>query len=1234
MLRAAELWLRGGRMRTRAGRAALRRSFGAVTAGLVLVTTVVGVAPTAGAAVAFSGTLAGPSTAAMYPSGVEYDDSGDRLVIADTGLDRVLFTTYDVDGSPSFQPQGGFGGHGAGEGQFDSPRDVAIDSAGNIYVGDAGNNRVQSFTSDGTFRWQQGGTGTCDTCMNTPIGVTWDETNDVLLVASTGHDWIKALDADGSFAWKLPPGAGTNGVVDPGELDIDAPRDVARGPDGRLWVADYPRHRIAVFDVDAGGEVLDGNGTAADGISPAFTLGSNGNGEGNLNFPYNVDFSLDGSVAYVSDTGNGRVARWDISVPGVPTWLAPIGARCGTAATVCPDPPDDWGTIDTLRRVVVDPSGNLVTADFWGNGLQVWKSQDVGNGTTEAMLLQIELFAAPLPGAAQAFGVATGPGGEVYLMDRLNQRVQYFDPSGAFGAWGGGRGTAQGRFSWPEAVAVGPDGTVWAADTRGGYIQRWPEALSERSAFRRGGSGSAVGRFNYIEDLDVAPDGRVFVADTRNDRIQIYDPATDPTPGTASGTSGISVFPAATALVKPQGIAVTSEAIYVADTGNGRILRFDSSGAETARSTTALQAPEGVAVGPDGSVWVADTGNHRVVHLSAALEDLGHTFGTHGAGDLGFELPHTLDVAADAGTLYVADTFNHRVQTFDVSSLEPGGTGGGIDPAFRFHVREAGGVAPLYPAGGASAPDGVRYVADSGGSRIVAIRPNGNQRVVSPSGDGWNDPRDLELDVRNAKRLWVADTSNSRVVLLHIDGTILRSIGGPSLFTTPYGLANDRNGVYVADTYNHRVVKLAKKTGQVLWSRTACAGVDFRRPRDVTVATNGDIYVADTDNHRIVRMRPSGACVSTFGSNGTAPGQLRSPRALVSDGRKGLWVAEGGNHRIQRFRLGGAYVAGSAIGGFGSAKGKFRSAHCVFMDGRLVSVCDTFNFRIQRFRLRDGGPRFHSLLGGRAPAQGGFNGAFAVAYGPDGSMYAADWFNHRIQKFDAQGNVVWARGRYGTPGGSFIFPRGVLVDGGTLIVTDSENNRIDLLSASTGAFQSFIRPSGTNLLRPHQTALAPNGDFWVADTGNGRVLRIAPNGTVVANSQDWPTSGQITSPRGIATDIDGRVYVSSGNRVLRFPANGASFEVLATFGDGPAQVRGPYGLKVVGSGTGAMLLIADHGNDRVVVLDLDGAPIARFGSSGGGAGQFRQPRGADLSPTNGDLAVADFGNNRLSIWST
>jgi DNA-binding beta-propeller fold protein YncE len=1160
-----------------------RRPTAAIAVALLALGLPLGVpfGSTADAATTFVKTLAGSSVAAMYPSGLEFDAPLNRIVAADTGRDRILFY------SPTTGAKlGEFGTHGEADGQFSSPRDVALDGASNIYVADASNNRVQKFSSTGTHLWTVGGVGSCPTCLNTPIGVTWDAANSVVLVASTGQSLIKAFDTDGAWKWTSPTGPA---------LVVGSPRDVTRGPDGRIWVSAYKQHQIKAYNVTPAGVWT---------TTPAIILGDGvvgGHGNNQLNFPYNVTFSPSGTTVYVSDTGNARIAQWTLNGTTA-TWQAPIGARC---AYPCPSPPADLGKFEHLRRVATGTGGNIIAADFWGSEIQIFNPA----GTS---LLQIEGAAAPAPGFAQAFGVAVGADGATYVVDRLNQRIERFDANGNYQNSVGARGTGPARTSWPEAVAVAPDGNVWLADTRNDRLQKFPANLATTPnvpAF--GTSGSGVGQFNYPEGLAVDASGIVWVADTNNNRIQRFAPA----------TSTFSVFGALGAgpgqLNGPQGVAVSGSALFVADTNNNRIQKLSLAGAFVTQSSVALNGPQGVALAADGTVWVADTGTNRLVHLSADLTDIGDGFGTAGSGNLQFNLPHSLSVRGD--NLFVADTYNDRVQVFSIGGSPPPPP---VIPSYSKEIAIPGGVAPLYPAGGTADAAGNRYVADSGGSRIVKITAGGTQTTLSAV--GWNDPRDIELDTDGT--LWALDTSDHEVVHLDTGGTVLATFGGTGKLNQPYGLSVGAAGIYVADTYNQRVVSLNKATGAQQWAQTTCAGQALKRPRDAAVGTGGNIYVADTDNHRIAILNPTtGACISAFGTQGTGNSGFKSPRSLTSDGAGGLWVADAMNSRLKHVSNTGAFIGATPIA-FGSGNGQFRSPHCVFLDQGQVDVCDTFNYRIQRFSVSAGVPSFSSVLGGVAPAAGAFNGAFGVAYGPAGELYAVDWFNHRINKYDPSGNFTLSWGGYGAPNGSLIFPRAVTVtpDGLTVVVTDSENNRIDLFS-NGGTFLGSVKPTtGTALLRPHQTALAPDGSYWIADTGNNRALHLGSGGNVMG------TIGSLNGPRGIAVDASNNVYIANGtgNTVTKYSSAGTLLTTLATSGAGATNVKGPYGLQL----SGGRLYVADAGNNRVLVLNPAGGAIGSFGTTGAAPGQFSSPRSVAISSA-GAVAVADFVNNRISIWN-
>ena len=569
----------------------------------------------------FLKTLAGASEAPMYPSGLVWDAHSNRLVVADTGYNRI--SVFASDGTLIEQ----FGSLGTADGQFNTPREVAVDAASNIYVADAANSRIEAFTAAGAHLWTAGKLGSCKGCLNTPIGITFDFANNVLLVADTGHSAIKAFSTAGVWLWTSPTTSG-----------LASPRDAVRGPDGRIWVADYHHQQVKAFQVTAAGVWT---------TTPSIVLGdglSAGHGVGQLNYPYNVQFSPDGRTVYVADTGNERIARWDIS-QSPPVWLAQFGKRC---PKVCPAPPDDAAYFHALRRVAVDPAGNIWAADFWGSSIHEFSASGQA-------IFEINSGLAAAPGFAQAFGVTVGSDGTTYGVDRLNQRIERFSAAGTYLNDRGMRGVAAGSFAWPEDAAVAPDGTLWVADTRNDRLQHFAADLSGTPTIV-GGTGTALGQFHDIEGVSVDSTGTVWVADSANDRIESYNPVTKVFATFGSLGSGAGQF------INPEAVAVTASHVYVADTNNNRVQELTLSGQWVASFTTGLNHPQGLALAPDGSLWVADSMNNRVVHLSSTLTDVGNGFGSAGTGSLNFNDPHSL--AVYGSVLFVADTFNNRIQEF------------------------------------------------------------------------------------------------------------------------------------------------------------------------------------------------------------------------------------------------------------------------------------------------------------------------------------------------------------------------------------------------------------------------------------------------------------------------------------------------------------------------------------------------------------------------------------------
>jgi DNA-binding beta-propeller fold protein YncE len=610
---------------------------------------------TSSTSLTYAKTLAGPSEAAMYPSGLIWDAHSNRLVVADTGDNKVsIFTPSTCPAPPArCTPVLSFGTYGTGNGQFNTPRDVAVDGSSNIYVADAANSRIEAFSPTGVFLWSAGGLGKLSSNLNVPIGLSYDATTNEILVADTGHSLIKAYAAvggaegfaAGTYIWKSPTGI------------LKSPREVRRGPDGEIWVADYHNEKVEAFQCTCTSSSSDWNSTPNKVIGDGL---ANGHANGEVNSPYNIAFSPNGEIGYVADTGNERIGVFNVtSCTGTLNgqrnecaFIANFGSRC---PKICPLPPGNAAYFEQLRRVTVDSAGNIWAADFWGSGIHEF---------TPAGATGIEIDGAPAlaPGFAEAYGVTVGSNGFVYGVDRLNQRVEEFNASGTYLTDEGTRGTAVGDYSWPETAGVAPNGDVWVGDTRNNRLEEYSAGLTLPAIAVVTGGGS-VGAFNYIEGVSVAANGVVWVADTDNNRIVSYNPTG--AHYTAFGTRGSStVIGSPAQFIDPEGVVASSSDFYVADTGNSRVDEVDMSGNLVAVFTTGLNDPEGITLASDGTVWVANTQADQVVQLSSNLSSELTSFGTPGSGIDNFDLPHSL--AVSGSTLYVADTYNNRIQEFTI----------------------------------------------------------------------------------------------------------------------------------------------------------------------------------------------------------------------------------------------------------------------------------------------------------------------------------------------------------------------------------------------------------------------------------------------------------------------------------------------------------------------------------------------------------------------------------------
>jgi len=269
----------------------------------------------------------------------------------------------------------------------------------------------------------------------------------------------------------------------------------------------------------------------------------------------------------------------------------------------------------------------------------------------------------------------------------------------------------------------------------------------------------------------------------------------------------------------------------------------------------------------------------------------------------------------------------------------------------------------------------------------------------------------------------------------------------PGRFDDPTGIAVTGDEVFVADSRNGRiqVFDLAGNFERAFGEPGDGPG-DLGRPMNLAVH-EGELYVPEYFNDRISVFALDGTFRRTVGEPGDGPGQLDAPGGVAVAENGDLFVADFYNHRLQHLRPDGGFVAQWGTGEPGRWAGEFTYPTDVAIgaDGK-VFVADGYADRIQVFAPGEG---FVRKWGGPFALDvfGPFNGWFAVvtsiAIGPDGSVFAADFYNDRVQKFAPDGTFLTAFGETGSGSGELNHAMAVAVAGdGTVFVADFLNHRI------------------------------------------------------------------------------------------------------------------------------------------------------------------------------------------------
>ena len=270
--------------------------------------------------------------------------------------------------------------------------------------------------------------------------------------------------------------------------------------------------------------------------------------------------------------------------------------------------PEDYkgiGQGKDLAQGIGDFASSLGKRDAWDRWWGFWFHRDIlPQGGVEGRLFVPLDFEAVDPGPSSSSPVGRGeamtrPTGDIegrYIIGRL--------------------GAQPGEMDLPLGLALDVGGNVYVVDSGNSRIQKFDPRGRPLGAV--GTAGTALGQFNQPSDVAVDAVGNVYVADTWNHRIQKFAP--DLTPILAWGQpTGDLINPAPDKFWAPRGVAIDHRGnILVADTGTNRIRRYTPDGAHLGdfgrrgKEAGEFQDPTGIAVGSDGAIYVAEAGNARI----------------------------------------------------------------------------------------------------------------------------------------------------------------------------------------------------------------------------------------------------------------------------------------------------------------------------------------------------------------------------------------------------------------------------------------------------------------------------------------------------------------------------------------------------------------------------------------------------------------------------------------------
>ena len=595
----------------------------------------------------------GPTAITLSSNGTIYVADSTNHVIRAIAVDGTVSTIAGFPGAIGYKD-----GQGQ-EARFRNPQDIAVSSDGTVYVLDTDNHRVRVISASGLVSTIAGGSGV----FTNPKGLALAPSG-ILYVSDSPNNRIRAISPNGIVTTLVGSTSGsTDG--DSSTAKLWEPVGLCVADNGTIFVAENYNRRIRMISPSGFVTTIAGNGN----------IGSLNGAAVNATFfaPYDVSLASDGTL-YIADSGNqlirklspngivstttgGNSFSTSRSIAVAPNGtiyvsevnnnrirtLSPSGSVSTVAGGVASTATDGQGSAARFnypRGMSIAPNGTIYLADSSNHQIRSISP----NGQVRTVAGSTSFGSSDGQGTAARFyspyDVAVSPNGTIYVAEYSGHRIRAISPFGYVTtvAGTGTNGFADGpgataQFSYPGGIVVSPNGTLFVVEVTGNRIRTIsPDGIvslfagSNTSALGTTDGQGAAARFGNPYGITLSANGTLYVAEAYNQRIRAISPNGMVTT-IAGGTNGYADGQGTSARFNyPYGIVSSPNGVlYVADTMNNCIRAISPTGNVTTitgnlvaghldgvASNSMFSYPFGLALSPDGTLYVSDTNNHRI----------------------------------------------------------------------------------------------------------------------------------------------------------------------------------------------------------------------------------------------------------------------------------------------------------------------------------------------------------------------------------------------------------------------------------------------------------------------------------------------------------------------------------------------------------------------------------------------------------------------------------------------